>query len=112
MKSFRVSLAQINTTVGDFERNIELILTNARAASDLGAELVVFPELAICGYPPEDLLLRSAFIDDARSALNQLADDARGMPPLVVGSLHFDRHLYNSASVLHEGGIIADYHKQ
>jgi len=112
MKSFRVSLAQINTTVGDFERNIDLILTNARAASDLGAELVVFPELAICGYPPEDLLLRSAFIDDARSALNQLADDARGMPPLVVGSLHFDRHLYNSASVLHEGAVIADYHKQ
>ena len=52
MKSFRVSLAQVNTTVGDFERNIDLILTNARAASELGAELVVFTELAICGYPP------------------------------------------------------------
>jgi NAD+ synthase (glutamine-hydrolysing) len=112
MSSLRISLAQINTTVGDFSGNSKLILEMAHEAARLGADIVAFPELAICGYPPEDLLLRSSFIEESRIALNQLAKDAQLLPPLIVGSLDFDQHLYNSASILHEGRVIADYHKQ
>ena len=112
MSSLRISLAQINTTVGDFSGNSALILEMAQEAASLGADIVAFPELAICGYPPEDLLLRSSFIEESRIALEKLAVDARELPPLIVGSLDFDRHLYNSASILHGGRITADYHKQ
>ena len=73
MQPLRVALAQLNTTVGDLGGNSALILDAAHRAADAGAELVAFPELAITGYPPEDLLIRSAFIEDARAALEQLA---------------------------------------
>ena len=112
MSSLRISLAQINTTVGDFSGNSKLILEMANEAASLGADLVAFPELAICGYPPEDLLLRSSFIEESRIALNKLAEKAEALPPLIVGSLDFNQHLYNSASILHGGRVIADYHKQ
>jgi len=108
----RVALAQLNTTVGDFEGNRQRILDAARRAAALEADVVVFPELAITGYPPEDLLIRGAFIEDARVHLDRLAADARGLPPLIVGCLDFDEHLYNSAAVLHDGRVVARYHKQ
>jgi NAD+ synthase (glutamine-hydrolysing) len=111
MEPLRVALAQINTTIGDLDGNSELILDAARRAADVGANLVAFPELAITGYPPEDLLIRAAFIDDAERALDDLASAAAGLPPLIVGSIHFDRHLYNSAAVLHGGEIVGRYHK-
>ncbi len=111
MQPLRVALAQINTTIGDLNGNSELILDAARRATDAGADLVAFPELAITGYPPEDLLIRAAFIDDAERALDDLASAAAGLPPLIVGSIHFDRHLYNSAAVLHGGEIVGRYHK-
>ena len=95
MSSLRISLAQINTTVGDFSGNSNLILEMANEAASLGADLVVFPELAICGYPPEDLLLRSSFIEESRIALNKLAEKAEALPPLIVGSLDFNQHLYS-----------------
>jgi NAD+ synthase (glutamine-hydrolysing) len=107
-----VALAQLNTTVGDFEGNRQRILDAARRAAALEADVVVFPELAITGYPPEDLLIRGAFIEDARVHLDRLAADARGLPPLIVGCLDFDEHLYNSAAVLHDGRVVARYHKQ
>ncbi len=112
MQTLRVALAQINTTVGDFEGNHALILDAARRAAEAGADLVAFPELAITGYPPEDELLRPAFLADAEAALQRLAAEADGLPPLVVGCLTFDRHLYNSAAVLHDGTVAARYHKQ
>ena len=112
MHQLRVALAQLNTTVGDFEGNRQRILDAARRAAALEADVVVFPELAITGYPPEDLLIRGAFIEDARVHLDRLAADARGLPPLIVGCLDFDEHLYNSAAVLHDGRVVARYHKQ
>jgi NAD+ synthase (glutamine-hydrolysing) len=111
MQPLRVALAQLNTTVGDLDGNSALILDAARRAADAGVELVAFPELAITGYPPEDLLIRSAFIEDARTALEQLARDADGLPPLIVGCIGFDHHLYNAAAVLHSGQIAGMYYK-
>ena len=112
MHQLRVALAQINTTVGDFDGNQELILDAARRAAEWDVDLVVYPELALTGYPAEDLLIRGAFIDDAVERLRTLAEEAKGLPPLVVGCLDFDDHLYNSAAVLSEGNVVGIYHKQ
>ena len=112
MHYLRVGLAQLNTTVGDFEGNRELILDAGRRGAEADVDLVAYPELALTGYPPEDLLIRGAFIDDAQEQLIGLAEEARGLPPLVVGCLDFDDHLYNSAAVLHEGRVQGIYHKQ
>jgi NAD+ synthase (glutamine-hydrolysing) len=108
----RVALAQINTTIGDFEGNRSRILDAAQRAAEQDADLVAFPELAITGYPPEDQLLRGAFIDDATACLQQLAREADGLPPLVVGCLDFDRQLYNGAALIHGGEVVDTYRKQ
>ncbi|MDP2326604.1 MAG: NAD+ synthase [Dehalococcoidia bacterium] len=112
MQTLRVALAQLNTTIGDFEGNRTLMLEAARRAAAANVDLVAFPELAVTGYPPEDELLRPAFIADAEASLQRLAKEARDLPPLVVGCLTFDQHLYNSAAVLHGGRVVARYHKQ
>ena len=112
MHTLRVALAQINTTVGDLEGNRARILEAAQRAAQQGADLVAFPELAITGYPPEDQLLRSSFIEEARESLERLAQEARGLPALIVGCVEFDRHLFNSAAVIHDGAVVAMYHKQ
>ena len=84
----RLALAQINTTVGDLDGNRELILARAREARDAGADLVLFPELAVTGYPPEDLLLRPGFVRAAEESLRAIARGdarhrrARRRPPL------------------------------
>ncbi|MCK9487200.1 MAG: NAD+ synthase [Dehalococcoidia bacterium] len=112
MQTLRVALAQINTTVGDFEGNREKILGSAREAQAAGADLVAFPELAVTGYPPEDQLLRPAFIQEAERHLQALAAEAEGLPPLIVGCLDFTDHLYNAAAVVHDGRVLGRYHKQ
>ncbi|MYD65462.1 MAG: NAD+ synthase [Chloroflexi bacterium] len=111
MRHLRVGLAQINTTVGDFDGNCARILDAARRAAALDADVVAFPELAVTGYPPEDLLLRAPFIDEAEAALASLARDAEGLPPLVIGCVEFDGVLYNSAAIVHGGGVVARYRK-
>jgi NAD+ synthase (glutamine-hydrolysing) len=111
MQTLRVALAQINTTVGDLAGNSARILEAARRAAEGGADLVAFPELAVTGYPPEDLLLRRPFIDDATRALEALAESARDLPPLIVGCIDFHHHLYNAAAVLHGGRIAGIYRK-
>ena len=103
MQTLRIALAQINTTVGDLAGNAARILEYAQRAAASGADLVAFPELALTGYPPEDLLIRAPFIEDATRALEELADRADGLPPLIVGCVEFDRQLYNSAAVIHGG---------
>ncbi len=119
--TLRLALAQLNTTVGDFEGNARLVLAAAREARAAGAQLVAAPELTLTGYPPEDLLLRPAFVQEAERALLRLAADARGLPPLVVGTPDAGDPprrgpgggaLYNAAALLHGGRVVGRYRKQ
>ncbi|MYB41003.1 MAG: NAD+ synthase, partial [Chloroflexi bacterium] len=112
MRPLRVALAQINTTVGDFDGNRARILDAAREAAARDADLVAFPELAITGFPPEDLLLRAPFIEEAARSLGRLIEEARGLPPLIVGAPEFDVALYNTAFVLHDGRVVGGHRKQ
>ena len=128
MRFLRVAMAQINPTVGDIDGNTALIKAWIKEARRAKADLVAFPELAITGYPPEDLLFKARFVDDAQRALKALAADAHGLV-VVVGYVGRDgtgdslskvattpavgRHgLYNSAAVLAERRIVANYCKR
>jgi NAD+ synthase (glutamine-hydrolysing) len=107
----RLALAQINPIVGDLEGNRELILGRLSEAKSNAADLVVFPELAVTGYPPEDLLLRPGFIRAAEESVEQIARESRGTT-VLVGAPHFDRDLYNACYVLSGGEVKAIYHKR
>ena len=72
MPSLRIGLAQLNTVVGDIDGNASRIIELMDQANAAGCDIVAFPELAITGYPPEDLLLRSGFVDDVRAALDRI----------------------------------------
>ncbi len=100
----------MNATVGDIAGNAERIRAGLRAARQADAELVLFPELALTGYPPEDLLLKEHFLADARSALHALAADAHGLLA-VVGFPERAEDVYNAAAVLAEGSVHAIYRK-
>jgi len=102
----RLVLAQINPTVGDLDGNRALILDRLAAAKAEGADVVVFPELAVTGYPPEDLLLRPGFIRAAERSLEQIALASRGVT-LLVGTPHLDRDLYNACAVCSGGELRA-----
>ncbi len=80
----KIALAQINPTVGDFAGNTRLILSGTARARDLGADLVVFPELALCGYPPADLLEKSSFLARSEQALNELAATTASSGPAIL----------------------------
>jgi NAD+ synthase (glutamine-hydrolysing) len=107
----RLALAQINPVVGDLEGNRELILDRLSEAKANSADLVVFPELAVTGYPPEDLLLRPGFIRAAEDSVERIAREARGTT-VLVGGPHFDRDLYNACYVLSGGEVKAVYRKR
>jgi NAD+ synthase (glutamine-hydrolysing) len=107
----RLALAQINPVVGDLEGNRDLILARLEEARDHGAELVLFPELAVTGYPPEDLLLRSGFVRAAARSLDEIASEAHGIVALV-GFPHFDSDLYNACAVCADGDVKAIYRKR
>lgn len=110
-----VSLAQINATVGDLAGNRQRIVDAARTAHAAGADILVTPELALTGYPPEDLLLRPAFLDQAARELTQLATELAAFPGLsvIVGHpLSADGHCYNAASLLRDGATLGSYRKR
>ncbi|HTA34656.1 MAG TPA: NAD+ synthase [Solirubrobacteraceae bacterium] len=106
----RLALCQMNATVGDIDGNAQRIREGMRAAGEAGAELVLFPELALTGYPPEDLLLKEHFLADAAAALRELAADARGLVA-VVGYPERATDVYNAAAVLADGAVHAVYRK-
>jgi len=110
MSVFRIALAQINATVGDLEGNAEKVLRFVEEARKAGAELVVFPELALTGYPPEDLLLKPSFIEENIRVLKQLAPELEGIVS-VVGFVDKDTDIYNAAAVVADGKLIGVYHK-
>src|SRR4051794_38064403 len=111
MPRMRVAAAQINTVVGDLEGNAQLILDAYDAAQAAGCELVVFPELTITGYPPEDLLLRPAFIAQVAETLDKIAT-ATGRCTAVVGFPQAGRDLANAAAVCTRGRVIGTYQKR
>lgn len=110
---FRLALAQINCTVGDFAGNAEKIAAWSAKAEAARADLVLFPELALTGYPPEDLLLKPSFIDAAEQALKNLARRLPSATPALVGTVERRAGLlYNVAALLWRGGVRALYRKQ
>jgi NAD+ synthase (glutamine-hydrolysing) len=107
----RLALAQINSIVGDLDGNRGLILDRLGEARAVGADLVLFPELAVTGYPPEDLLLRPGFIRAARRSLDQIAAATNGLTALV-GVPWYDGDLYNACAVCAGGEVEAVYRKR
>ena len=106
----KIALCQINPTVGAIKQNKELILKKYQEAINLGAELIVFPELALIGYPPQDLLLRNKFINNAAVALDEIAKQST--IPIIVGSTLVENdQLYNCSYVCANGQIIDHYKK-
>ncbi len=110
MRHFRIGMAQINTTVGDFKGNTKKILRYITEAKSLETDLLTFPELSICGYPPEDLLLKPHFIEENLRCLDKVANQSSGIT-VVVGFVDAKSDIYNAAAVIHDGKIVAVYHK-
>ena len=108
----RIAIAQMNATVGDLAGNVDRILDFAKRARTGGAAVVITPELAVCGYPPEDLLLRADFMESCARAVVELARRARGIT-LIVGHPRLEEsRRYNSASVLRDGAVVRVYDKR
>jgi len=107
----RVGLAQINTTVGDFAGNIEKTKQMYARAKQEKVELLVFPELCVCGYPPEDLLLKKHFLSENKKAVEQLAKDCPDMTIMAGFAEAADGVCYNSLAVLAGGKITKTYRK-
>jgi NAD+ synthase (glutamine-hydrolysing) len=108
----RIALGQIDTTVGDLDGNVATMIEWAARATAADADLVVFPELAVTGYPPEDLVLRPRFVADNLAALDRLAREAAGGCAVLAGFVdRSDRGLHNAAGLLMGGEVVARYHK-
>ncbi len=108
----KIAIAQINPVVGDIPGNAERILSAARRARDaLDADLVVFPELALTGYPPEDLLLRDDFLDLCERFLDHLCAEAQGIALLAGYPRRREGRLYNAAGLIRGGRVEAEYYK-
>ncbi|HEV2105340.1 MAG TPA: NAD+ synthase [Candidatus Eisenbacteria bacterium] len=102
MRTLRIGLAQVNPTVGDLDGNFERIVAFTDRARAQGVELLAFPEMALPGYPPEDLLLKPAFIQRTLERTRDLLPHTAGMT-VIVGSLERDVDLYNAAAIMHDG---------
>ena len=105
----KIALGQINPTIGDFTGNSKKIIESARQALDLGAQMVLFPELAVCGYPPRDLLEKPAFVERSQQVVNEIA---RAVPQITVicgfvspAKVETGKSVMNSAAVLREGSV-------
>jgi NAD+ synthase (glutamine-hydrolysing) len=109
--TIRVALCQINSVVGDLDGNVARILDAYDGAEAAGADLALFPELAITGYPPEDLVLKPGFVADNRAALDKVAART-GRCVAVVGFVDADRDLRNAAGICAGGHVVGRYHKR
>lgn len=110
MRKLRIGLAQINSTVGDFEGNTKKILGYVAEARSLGVDLLTFPELAICGYPPEDLIFKPHFIEENLRSLEKVVEGSSGLT-VVVGFVDAKEDLYDAAAVICDGKLAGVYHK-
>lgn len=110
MKTLRIALAQINPTVGDLEGNRDKIIDFIRQAMEYGPDIIAFPELAVTGYPPEDLLLKPQFIRDNLNILRDIKEEVWGTT-VVVGFVDKRDDIYNAAAIIHNKRIVDVYHK-
>jgi NAD+ synthase (glutamine-hydrolysing) len=110
MRKLRIGLAQIDVTVGDFKGNVQKIKKYIAEAKSLGVDLVVLPELALCGYPPEDLLLKPAFIEENLRALKEVARVTKEITA-VIGFVDADGDIYNAAAIVRDGAVKSVYRK-
>jgi len=111
MGVLRIAQAQINVTVGDFAGNLEKMLRWVCRAKDASAHIVTFPELALCGYPPEDLLIKPRFQRDNKSALERLAAGCQGITAIVGFADSANDKVYNAAALIHDATLVEVYHK-
>lgn len=107
----RLALAQINSRVGDLAGNGTRIVQAIAQARDSGADIVALPEMAVPGYPPEDLLLRPSFVRAAATILDRIVQASKGIT-VVVGTIHDDGLLRNAAAVIHDGALVGFEYKQ
>jgi NAD+ synthase (glutamine-hydrolysing) len=109
-RRLRIGMAQLNTTVGDFAGNRRKILSAIKEARSLGVDLLTFPELATCGYPPEDLLFKPKFIAENLRSLDKVIEASAGLT-VVVGFVDARGDIYNAAALIHDGKLAGVYHK-
>lgn len=110
MRTMRIALAQINTTVGELEGNAQKIVEGIQRAREMGTDLLAFPELAITGYPPEDLLLMPRFIQQNLEVLRKIGEITKGLT-VLLGFINKKDDIYNAAALLHDGELVDIYHK-
>lgn len=111
-KNMKLAIAQINCVLGDLKENSAKILRYAEQAKLSGVQLMLTPELSLCGYPPEDLLLRDGFFKSCEQALNDLAQQISGIAVIVGHPHELDGKRYNAASLLRDGQVVATYCKR
>ena len=111
MSLLRIALAQINTTVGDLSGNAEKIICYIEMAREKGVELITFPELSLCGYPPEDLLLKHQFLCDCRKALKDIVTKTSGITCILGFPETSESFVYNAAALIYNGKLIGTYRK-
>jgi len=110
MRSLRLAMAQIDCAVGDLDGNVAKVKEYISRAGDARADVVIFPELAVTGYPPEDLLLKPDFIDDNLDALSEIARHTKGIAA-VVGFVDKTEDIHNAAAFINDGAVVGIYHK-
>lgn len=108
----RIALGQLNLTVGDLDANVSAMAEAAQRATAAGADLICFPELAVCGYPPEDLVLRPEFVEDNLEATRALARQTSSGCAVIAGFVdRTEAGIHNAAGLLRHGNIESTYHK-
>jgi NAD+ synthase (glutamine-hydrolysing) len=110
MHRLRVGIAQINTTVGDFAGNADKILKMIEESRSSGVDLLTFPELAVCGYPPEDLLFKPQFISENLRTLEKVIKASPGIT-VITGFVDSGGDIFNAAAIIHNGELAGVYHK-
>jgi NAD+ synthase (glutamine-hydrolysing) len=111
MRRLRVAACQFNPTVGDLDGNVDRILELIDEAEEAGADIALFPELSVTGYPPEDLVLKPTFVHDNLDAMATITARS-GECAVAVGFVDLDRDLYNAAALCHRGEVVLRYHKR
>jgi len=109
--SVRIALGQFNASVGDISANVEAIGKLLQDAKSAGTDVIIFPEMCVCGYPPEDLLHKEHFLDDTRNAVDKLASDVSGIIAVVGFAEISDGRCFNSLAVFQDGAISDIYRK-